>query len=91
MLRILGTINSKNYSEVKIIQKFDKDNVPKINSSLLRQYKLYLADLDLKEKINSIESEKKRKEHYSKINNKYDHNPIPKSYQWIGKIITNTS
>jgi hypothetical protein len=60
LLRIPFTFNSKNLiinnenirekAEVKIVQKFDKDNVKPINIKLLREFRLWLADNDLKNK-----------------------------------------
>ncbi|MDN5848003.1 MAG: DNA primase noncatalytic subunit PriX, partial [Candidatus Nitrosocosmicus sp.] len=60
LLRIPYTFNSKNLlihnendrekAEVKIVQKFDKENVKPINIKLLRDYRLWLADNDLRDK-----------------------------------------
>ena len=82
MLRIPGTLNSKNGSEVKIVKKFDANNIPKINNNLLREFRLYLADNDIKRKINSTTLEAKEKHSTLKYNNSTN-NPIPKCYQWI--------
>jgi len=78
MLRIPGTINSKNKSEIRIIQKFDKNNIPKIDNSILRQFRLYLADLDIKRKLN----ERNEKRYYVK-NSYILTGSMPKCYQWI--------
>ena len=77
MLRIPGTINSKNGSEVKIIQRFDANNIPTIDNHLLREFRLYLADNDIKRKIDS------RQKYYSLKYNGSSNNSIPKCYQWI--------
>jgi hypothetical protein len=50
LLRIPGTVNSKNDSDVKIIQKFNTDNIPSINNPLLREFRLYLADIDIRKR-----------------------------------------
>lgn len=60
LLRIPYTFNSKNLTtnnendrekaEVKIVQKFDKNNVKQINIKLIRDYRLWLADNNLKDK-----------------------------------------
>ena len=59
LLRIPGTINSKNGSEVKIIQRFDENKIPSIDNHLLREFRLYLADIDIRKRI--TEDNKKRK------------------------------
>ena len=48
LLRIPGTINSKNGSEVRIIQNFDANNIPLIENHMLRECRLYLADIDIR-------------------------------------------
>jgi hypothetical protein len=63
LLRIPYTFNSKNLnindendqirSEIKIIQEFDKDNIQSINIKLIRDFRLWLADIDLKRKKTS--------------------------------------
>ena len=55
LLRIPYTLNSKcigkgTNPEVKIIQRFDALNIPQIDKHLLREFRLYLADLDIKNK-----------------------------------------
>ena len=47
LLRIPGTINFKNGSQVKIIQRCDENKNPSINNKLLREYRLYLVDIDI--------------------------------------------
>lgn len=51
LLRIPGTINAKNDLEVKIIQRYDVNNIPSIDNQLLREFRLYLADIDIRKKI----------------------------------------
>ncbi|KAA2283581.1 hypothetical protein [Candidatus Nitrosocosmicus sp. SS] len=63
LLRIPYTFNSKNLNindendqiryQIKIIQEFDKDNVQSINIKLIRDFRLWLADIDLKRKKTS--------------------------------------
>ena len=86
MLRIPGTFNSKNNLEVRIIQKFDKNHIPKIDNSMLRQFRLYLADLDIKRKLNEHHNERKKKKH---AENSYTRtNSIPKCYHWVeGRLL----
>jgi hypothetical protein len=55
LLRIPYTFNSKciaqgKDAEVKVFQIFDCSAIPKINANLLHQFRLYLADLDIKDK-----------------------------------------
>jgi hypothetical protein len=50
LLRMPYTFNSKNMEEVKIIQEIDKENMPQINSELLRGFRLWLVDNDIQEK-----------------------------------------
>lgn len=50
LLRIPGTLNSKNSSEVKIIERFDAYNIPIIDNRLLREFRLYLADKDIRKR-----------------------------------------
>ena len=62
LLRIPHTLNSKciargKDTEIKIIQKFDHLNIPQIDRGLLREFRLYLADLDIKNKSASINKE----------------------------------
>lgn len=66
LLRIPYTFNSKNLltnnendgekAEVKIIQKFDNDDVKPINIKLLREFRLWLADNDLKDKQKQLKN-----------------------------------
>jgi hypothetical protein len=50
LLRMPYTFNSKNMEEVKIIQEIDKENMPQINSELLRGFRLWVVDNDIGEK-----------------------------------------
>jgi hypothetical protein len=58
MLRIPYTFNSKcmhiQDREVKIVQRLDINTIPKLGAALLCEYRLYLADLDLKEKLKAL-------------------------------------
>ena len=81
LLRIPGTINSKNGSEVKIIQRFDVNNIPSIYNQMLREFRLYLADIDIRKnkriKTNkSAETSTKSQYHLSTI-----------QYEWIEKLL----
>ena len=81
LLRIPGTINSKNGSEVKIIQSFDENNIPSPANQLLREFRLYLADIDIKKsrmiKINkSVGIPSIKSQYHSSI-----------QYEWIEKLL----
>jgi hypothetical protein len=58
-------------TEVKIIYSFDTNTIPKLDAVLLREYRLYLADLDLKEKLKILKLKNfqnlKYRDRYSKI------------------------
>ena len=75
MLRIPGTYNSKN-GEVKIIQKFDTNNIPTIDNNLLREFRLFLADNDIRRKND-------HRQKYDSLKYNGDSNSISKCYQWI--------
>ena len=80
LLRIPETINSKNGSEVKIIQRYDINQIPSIDNQLLREFRLYLADIDIRKRmadINKIRSNISVKTLY--------HSSI--QYQWIEKLL----
>ena len=72
--------------ELKIIQKFDSKNVPKIDISLVREFRLYLADCDIKNKVKRTTLEKRNQ---NNSNNSYQlwTNHVPKSYQWIESLL----
>jgi hypothetical protein len=78
LLRIPNTFNSKNQAEVKIIQEFDNNNVSSINIDLLRSFRLWLADNEIKDR-----QEKFRKENESSFKD----NNTTKSYFWIEKLL----
>ena len=88
LLRIPYTFNSKNLkvndendqisSEIKIIQEFDKDNIQSINIKLIRDLRLWLADIDLKRKKTSFQN--KSCEIISK-------SEIVGRYFWIEKLL----
>jgi hypothetical protein len=87
MLRIPHTLNSKcmhiQDPEVKIVQRFDTNTtIPKLSAALLREYRLYLADLDLKERfkkqrLRSFQNREYRDEYSN------DSMKIPREYEWI--------
>ena len=77
LLRIPETINSKNGSEIKIIQRFDVNNISTIDNRLLREIRLYLADIDIAET-------NKKKRNVSMPNQ--DHSTAIQ-YQWIEKLL----
>lgn len=89
LLRIPYTFNSKNLnindendqisSEIKIIQEFDKDNIQSININLIRDFRLWLADIDLKRKKTSRFQNRSR-EVISK-------NETVKKYSWIERLL----
>jgi len=81
MLRIPGTLNSNNNNGVRIIQRFDKNNISKIDNSLLRQFRLYLADLDIKRKVKYSGIARNKKKYYKNTDSEFI--TIPKCYQWI--------
>jgi hypothetical protein len=91
LLRIPCTFNSKNLlanneidrqnTEVKIVQKFDNENVKSINIRLLRDYQLWLADNDLMRK------KKKNSRSQNKGCNIVDNDELAKKYSWIEKLL----
>ena len=80
MLRIPGTINFKNGSAVKIIRRYDKNKIPSIDNQLLREFRLYLADIDIRKR--RIENNKKRGNVFVKS---LYHSAI--QYEWIEKLL----
>lgn len=92
LLRIPHTFNYKCIDkgkdpEVKIIQKFDTQRIPKINRNLLREVRIYLADLDIKSKKGFIKQEAKiglnnATDYYKFINHK-----IPQPFLWIESLL----
>jgi hypothetical protein len=88
LLRIPHTFNSKCINknadpEVKIIQRFDRQNIPQINTSLLREFRLYLADIDIKNKTAIIRQEQKCRWYNKSNNHRFTTYEIPQSCQWI--------
>jgi hypothetical protein len=92
LLRIPHTFNSKCFNEnadpeVKIIQRFDFQQIPKINSCMLREFRLYLADLNIKRKRDFIKQDQKIRQ-YNKCNNSQSVTyKIPQSYQWVETVL----
>jgi hypothetical protein len=92
LLRIPHTFNSKcidknKNSEVTIIQKFDSQNVPQIGIQLLREFRLYLADLDIKNKRTFIDQKQKIKQYNKNTNSQSTTYEVPQSYQWIETLL----
>jgi hypothetical protein len=83
LLRIPGTINSKNNSEVKIIQKFDVTKITSINNKILREFRLYLVDIDIRKKRITNEETNKKKTNSSI----YSHYQSAIQYKWIEKLL----
>jgi Primase X len=81
LLRIPGTSNSKNGSEVKIIQSFDANNIPSIDNTIMREFRLYLADIDIRKKEIS-ETNEKRCNNFKAT----QYNSIMR-YNWIEKLL----
>lgn len=88
LLRIPYTLNSKCLSngtdpEIKIIRKFDPDNIPKLSLQLLREFRLYLADRDIKNKAKTKVFKKKQKLSTFKGTQQMLTGYVPQCYQWI--------
>jgi len=93
LLRIPYTFNSKNLTtnnendrentEVKIVEKFDNDNIKPINIRLLRDFRLRLADIDLQEKQRKLNIQDRKDalnfEKVASIN----------KYYWIERLLQN--
>jgi hypothetical protein len=102
LLRIPNTFNSKcidndnNDAEVKVIQRFDATyaSIPQIDVNLLREFRLYLADLDIKHKIVAAKGEMVRiqnmKNYHGKNQEGANLTIIPKQYQWIENNLLHT-
>jgi hypothetical protein len=85
LLRIPYTLNSKciargKYAEVRVVQKFVSP-IPIINANLLCEFRLHLADLDVKSK--AIAAERRV---YENASNKCLQR-IPQSYLWIETLL----
>jgi hypothetical protein len=84
LLRIPGTLNSKCpvqsvEAEVKIMEKF-QGSVPFLGSTLMHDFGLYLADIDIKSKRELLNS----------YFDKYHHEngqPTHQQYEWIEKLL----
>ena len=61
LLRIPYTFNSKNQSKVTIIKEFDRNNISILNSELLRGFRLWLVDNDIREKRQKLKDERYNK------------------------------
>jgi hypothetical protein len=100
LLRIPHTLNSKCIDlttgnhikdpEIKIIQEFDSLAIPTINKELLREFRLYLADIDIisNTKLESIKRRRNqinRYHSYSSAN--VNRRTVPATYQWIEKLL----
>jgi hypothetical protein len=81
LLRTPYTFNSKNHAEVKIIQEFYKGNTPPINSELLRGFRLWLVDDDIRRKQQKLKSER-----YNNSLSEFKDDTI-KNYFWIEKLL----
>ena len=78
LLRIPNTFNSKNQAEIKIIQEFDNNNIPSINKDLLRRFRLWLVDNEIRNK-----QEKSEKED----NPIFKYNDTTRNYLWIEELL----
>jgi hypothetical protein len=93
MLRIPYTFNSKYMHiqdpEVKIVQRSDINTIPRLSAALLREYRLYLADLDLKEKFKIL---KLRSVQILEYRDGYSNGSmkIPREYEWIENSLLRT-
>jgi hypothetical protein len=89
MLRVPHTLNSKCLSRnpvIQIGQSFDPNTIPKLDAGLLREFRLYLADLDLKEKFKMLELRHVQNLRYR---SRYSNN-IPRKYKWIENSLLRT-
>ncbi len=86
LLRIPFTFNSKcikqcKDTEVNIVQRFNSSKIPQVNIPLIREFRLYLADKDLKNKIDNVKRQ-------NKINSQqFVSQTIGSSYQWIDTLL----
>jgi hypothetical protein len=77
--------------EVKIIQKFDAENIPKIGIPLLREFRLYLADQDIKNKFRKGLLKNKQGAIATHSTRQSCANNVPKCYLWIENRLLLTS
>jgi hypothetical protein len=96
LLRIPYTLNSKsNYilarnPEVRIIQSFNTNTIPKLDAALLREYRIYLVDLDLQENLKIL---KLRNFQTLKCRDRYSNSVcmrVPREYEWIENSLLRT-
>jgi hypothetical protein len=92
LLRIPHTLNSKCINknedpEVKITQRFDSQNIPQINTYILREFRLYLADLDIEKKKAFIKQEQKTRLYDKSCYSQSITYEIPQSYQWVETLL----
>ena len=85
LLRIPYTFNSKctaqyKDAEVKVFQIFDSSAIPTIDSNLLREFRVYLADLDIRNKAEACKNNRNR-------NFQFTTDLTPQSYLWIEKLL----
>jgi hypothetical protein len=84
LMRIPYTFNSKCLSqdkrnaEVKVVQRVDTSTVPAIDANLLREFRLYLVDLDIRNKAEATKNTN---------NFQYTTNTIPQTYLWIETLL----
>jgi hypothetical protein len=82
MMRIPGSINSKNNSEVKIIQRWDGVNRPAINY-LLADFCVYLANKKARELRKRQRQRQRGQRHWQPHNGPY-------TLQWVEKLLYQT-
>lgn len=85
LLRNHYTFNSKcipqgKDAEVKVFQMFDASTIPTIDRNLLREFRLYLGDLDIRNKAEACKNNRNR-------NFQSTTNISPQSYLWIETLL----
>ena len=89
MFRVPYTLNSKCLSRnpaIQIVQSFDSNTIPKLDSVLLREFRLYLADLDINEKLKILKLRNAQNLKYSDR----CYNNSPREYEWIENSLLRT-
>jgi hypothetical protein len=89
MLRVPHTLNSKCLSRnpaIQIVQSFDSNTIPKLDASLLHEFRLYLADLDINEKLKILKLRNAQNLKYSDR----CYNNSPREYEWIENSLLRT-
>jgi hypothetical protein len=79
--------------EIKTIQEFNSSGIPTIGT-LLREFRLYLADLDIKIKDERRRLERRQQQLQNSNNSNhyvFQTNSIPKSYLWIESRLLQTA